>query len=104
MSRTVAAPSSRSVRFTSSVGAGLAEEPWGSCNERSERDAQPNNLPRNLSKALQIELDILEMNEVPNHGDARKHHGKTNHVGTASCFGIRRKIATVLHQLVPDAW
>lgn len=36
MSRTVAAPSSRSVRFTSSARAGLAEEPWGSCNERSE--------------------------------------------------------------------
>ena len=36
MSRTVAAPSSGSVRLTSSAAAGLAEETWGSCNERSE--------------------------------------------------------------------
>lgn len=36
MSRTVAALSSWSVRFTSSAATGLAEETWGSCNARSE--------------------------------------------------------------------
>lgn len=51
VSRTVAAPSSRSVRFTSSAGAGLAEEPWGSCNERSECS---------VPRANELEMTCLE--------------------------------------------
>ena len=65
MSRTVAAPSSRRVRFTSSVGAGLAEEPWGSRNESLD-------LPSTLrvvtgvtgNEIWPVNTDDVEMEEV----------------------------------------
>ena len=35
-----------------------------------ERNAQPNGLDGYFGKAFQIEFDILEMDKVPDHGDA----------------------------------
>jgi hypothetical protein len=70
----------------------------------NERNTQPNSFTWNFTKAFQIELDILEMDKMPNHGNARKYHGNTG--GGNGCFtrGKVRNIATFVHDLNPCAW